>query len=340
MKAILLSAPGQLEYVDLPEPTIDAVDDVILAIRGASVCGSDTHGYSIGAGGRRIPPLVMGHEACGTVEAVGAAAAKVLPGQRVFMMPMEACQHCRACIAGTPDACTSRKVYGADLPGAFAERMRIASRSAIPIPDSVSFLQGSLIEPLSVVVKGLSRTAVQPGDTLAVVGGGPIGLLATAVLKLHRPRHLIVVEPNRVRRELAQSLGATATIDPTAGDAADQIRELTEGDGVDLAVEAVGVTETVGVAVRAIRAGGAMVWLGNAGRMVEIDEFNVVWKQLTIYASVGVTRASVDRAISLIASGAVPVERLITSAVPLAEGVAAFYRQASDPDVVKTVLIP
>lgn len=339
MKAVLLSAPGLLEYVDLPDPEIHADSDVILRVAGASICGSDTHGYT-GDGGRRVPPLVMGHEACGTVEAVGSAVTNVVRGQRVFMMPMEACLLCRACAAGTPDACTSRRVYGADLPGAFAERVRIVSRSAIPIPDAVSFLQGSLLEPLGVVVNGLSRATVNPGDALAVVGGGPIGLLATAVLSLHHPRHLIVVEPNRVRRELALALGATATIDPTAGEASDEIRELTGGVGVDLAVEAVGLTATVGLAVDAIRAGGTMVWLGNAGRVIEIDEFKVVWNQLTIHASVGVTRASVDRAITLVADGAVPVERLVTAAVPLAEGVAAFHRQATDPDFVKTVLLP
>lgn len=339
MKAILLTAPSELQYVDLDEPVLRADTDVIMDVGGVSICGSDTHGYT-GKGGRRVPPLVMGHEACGTVRSVGSGVRNVIPGQRVFMMPMEVCLACAACEAGASDECTARRVYGGDLPGAFADRIRIAGRNAVPIPDSVSFIQGAVIEPLSVVTKGLSRVAVQPGDALAVIGGGPIGLLATAVLSLHRPRVLVVVEPNRVRRDVALSLGATHAIDPTAQDAPAAIMALTNGVGVDLAVEAAGITATVGVAVDSIRAGGTMVWLGNAGRVVEIDEFKVVWRQMTIHASVGVTRSSVDRAIALIADGSVPVERIVTVALPLSEGVAAFHRQAADQDIVKTVLLP
>jgi L-iditol 2-dehydrogenase len=339
MKAVLLDAPGHLVYTDLPEPALERPTDVILRVGGVSICGSDTHGYT-GKGGRRVPPLVMGHEACGTVESVGGAVTSVRPGQRVFMMPMEVCSSCHACIAGAPDQCGSRRVYGADLPGALAERVRIASANAVPIPDEVSDVQGAVIEPLSVVTKGLSRVAVQPGDALAVVGGGPIGLLAIAVLALHHPRVLAIVEPNRVRREAAVALGATHGIDPGTEDAGETIMALTGGIGVDLAVEAVGVTATVAAAVTSIRPGGQMVWLGNAGRVVEIDEFKVVWRQMTIHASVGVTRASVNRAIALIASGAVPVERIVSAVLPLSDGVEAFQRQASDPDIVKTVLLP
>ncbi len=339
MKALLLDAPGHLVFTDLPEPAIEGSSDVVMRVRGVSICGSDTHGYT-GQGGRRVPPLVMGHEACGTVESLGSDVTWLTPGQRVFMMPMEACSSCGACTSGAPDQCTSRRVYGGDLPGALAERIRIAAANAVPIPDGVTDVQGAVIEPLSVVTKGLSRVSVQPGDAVAVIGGGPIGLLATAVLGLHRPRVLAVVEPNRVRRDAALALGASDVIDPTAENGAEAIRSLTGGAGVDLAVEAVGVTATVATAVSSIRPGGAMVWLGNAGRVVEIDEFRVIWHQMTIHASVGVTRASVERAISLIANGSVPVEHIVSAVLPLADGVEAFQRQASDPDVVKTVLVP
>ncbi len=339
MKGLLLTAPGHLEYADLPEPIVEGDLDVILRVDAASICGSDTHGYR-GQGGRRQPPLVMGHEACGTVDTVGRAVTDLAPGQRVFMMPMEACLQCRSCSQGRYDACTRRKVYGADLPGAFADRIRITASSAVPIPDGVSDIQGSLLEPLSVVLKGISRAQVRPGDAIAVVGGGPIGLLSVAVLRLYQPHHLIVVEPNATRRALAVSLGATAAVDPAAGEAADQIRDVTSLTGVDLAVEAVGISETVATAVRVIRPEGVMVWLGNAGRVVEIDEFDVVWKQLTILASVGVTREAVRRAIALVEQEAVAVERLVGAVVPLVDGVPAFHRQASDPDLVKTVLVP
>jgi L-iditol 2-dehydrogenase len=339
MRAMLLTGPGVLEVVDLPDPVIKDPDDVVVRVRAASICGSDTHGYT-GAGGRRVPPLIMGHEASGEVESVGSEAGGLTPGDRIFIMPMVSCQTCGPCRDGAADACARRQVYGADLPGSFAERVLIRARAAVPIPDEVSFLQAAIIEPLAVVIKGISRAKVDAGDGVVVVGAGPIGLLAIAVMAQHRPRHLVALEPQPARRELALTMGATLALDPTAADTMEQLRDMTDGQGAHVAVEAVGTTASVRTAVDSLRAGGQMVWLGNVGRVVEIDEFKVVWNQLTIHASVGVTRASVVRSIELIASGSVPVERIVSLAVPLEQAVGAFHQTARDPAVVKTVLLP
>jgi threonine dehydrogenase-like Zn-dependent dehydrogenase len=339
MKAVLLTAPGVLEYLEVPDPVLESDDDVLVRVAATSVCGSDTHGYT-GHGGRRVPPLIMGHETSGRVEAIGPAVSNVAVGDRIFVLPMLSCLRCQPCQAGAYDECTSRLVYGADLPGAFAERIRIKARSAVRIPDRVSFVQAALIEQLSVVVKGISRATIAAGDSVAVIGAGPIGMLSMFVLGLHRPRNLIVVEPDEGRRMKALELGATLAIDPSATNPAAAVAEVTGGVGVDVCVEAAGITPSVASAVNVTRAGGTMVWLGNTGRIVEIDEFKVVWNQLTIVASVGMTRASVSRAIELIETGAVPVERLVSLAVPLADGVAAFERTVHDLSVIKTVLLP
>ena len=208
MKALLLVEPGVLEYTDVPEPTIEAPTDAIVRVAAAGICGSDTHGYTV-VGGRRVPPLIMGHEFCGTVVELGADARHLALGDRVFMMNKEVCGQCEACVAGAESLCQAGRVYGADLPGAFAERVRVSSRNAVALPASVSSEQGALVEPLSVVLHGLSRVNVQPGDSVAVVGAGVIGLLAVAVLALHNPRHLIVIEPNMARRGVAIRVGAT-----------------------------------------------------------------------------------------------------------------------------------
>jgi threonine dehydrogenase-like Zn-dependent dehydrogenase len=188
-------------------------------------------------------------------------------------------------------------------------------------------------------VKGISRATIAAGDSVAVVGAGPIGMLSLFVLKLHHPRNLIVVEPDAGRRQMALDFGATLAIDPTTTDVTAAAAEVTRGLGADVTVEAAGITPSVASAVNVTRPGGTLVWLGNTGRVVEIDEFKVVWNQLTIVASVGMTRASVTRAIELIETGAVPVERLVSLAVPLAEGVAAFERTVHDMSVIKTVLL-
>jgi threonine dehydrogenase-like Zn-dependent dehydrogenase len=253
---------------------------------------------------------------------------------------MEWCAACVHCRRGAFDLCPDRKVYGGDLPGAFGELFRIRERTAVPIPDDVSFQQAALSEPLAVVVKGLSRAKIDAGDSVAVVGGGPIGLIATAVLALHRPRRLIVLEPLEARRRIALQMGASAVLDPTAEGADAAFLEATDGRGVELTVEAVGTTASVAAAVNATAGGGQLVWLGNVGRVVEIDEFKVVWNNLTLHASVGVTRQAVERAIDLIADGSVPVTNILTLDVPLEEAVEAFHRTARDPDVVKTIIRP
>jgi threonine dehydrogenase-like Zn-dependent dehydrogenase len=339
MKAMLLTAPGVLEYLDVPEPILEADDDVLVRVGATSVCGSDTHGYR-GEGGRRVPPLIMGHETCGRVEAVGAGVSNVAVGDRIFVLPMLSCTRCQPCRSGAVDECTGRLVYGADMPGAFADLVRIKARSAVPLPDAVSFLQGALIEQTSVVVKGLSRASIAAGDSVAVVGAGPIGLLAVMLLNLHRPRNLVVVELDAGRRAKALELGATLAVDPAAVDPWSAVAEVTGGVGVDICVEAAGITPTVQTAVNVTRPGGTLVWLGNTGRIVEIQGFKVVWNQLTIVASVGLTRASTKRAIELIETGALPVERLVSLQVPLADSVAAFERTVHDMSIIKTVIVP
>lgn len=340
MKAMLLSAPGVLEYVDVPNPDPPAADEMIVRVRAVSVCGSDTHGYTVGKGGRRVPPLIMGHEACGEVAELGRDAGSHRVGERVFILPQVTCMACAACLMGVFDQCTHRLVLGADLPGACAEYIRIPARNAVPLPDSVPFVHAALLEPLSVVVKGLSRVNVAPGGTAAVVGAGPIGLLSVGVLAQHSPRELIVFEPQPDRRALALEMGATVALDPADANARKEMMDRTAGVGVDVSVEASGISPTVATAVDITRAGGSLVWLGNAGRVVEIDEFKVVWNQLSIYASMGVTRQSAQAAIALLSTGKLNVDKIVTLAVPLSEGVAAFHRTATDLSIVKTVFLP
>jgi L-iditol 2-dehydrogenase len=339
MKAMLLSAPGVLEYVDAPHPGPPGADEVVMRVRAASVCGSDTHGYT-GQGGRRVPPLIMGHEASGEVAELGSGVDSLRVGDRILMLPQIICMKGEPCLVGAFDQCLHRKVPGADLPGAFAEYVRIPARNALPLPDNTSFLQASLLEPLSVVVGGLSRVSLLPGATAAVVGAGPIGLIAVGVLALTNPRELIVFEPQPSRRQLAMEMGATLALDPKDPGVLDEVRRRTGGLGVDVCVEAAGITPTVATAVDVTRAGGSLVWLGNAGRTVEIDEFKVVWNQLNIHASLGVTRRSAQAALSILATGKLDIHKIVSLSVPLSEGVAAFHRTAQDPTIIKTVILP
>ena len=299
MKAMLLSAPSVLEIVELPDPAIARDDDVLVRVRATSICGSDTHGYT-GATGRRTPPLVMGHEATGEIVAVGPGVTAVAPGDRVFTMPMHHCGICSACRNGAFELCPERKVYGGDLPGAFAELFLVSEQSAIPIPDSVSFRQAALIEPLAVVMQGPVAGAHRRGRYAPPSSGvGPSGSSPPPSWRCTgRGTSSWWSRWRRDGRSPGPWARRSSSIPARRRRWRGPAARPPHGLGVDVTVEAVGSTASVASAVNATRAGGQLVWLGNVGRVIEIDEFKVVWKQLTIHASVGVTRASVERAIT------------------------------------------
>jgi L-iditol 2-dehydrogenase len=339
MKALVLEGIGQLDYRDVPDPEIGTATEVIVRVGAASICGSDVHGFQ-GKPPGRVPPLIMGHETAGTVVTVGSAVTTVQPGSRVFIMPGIACRACESCLDGRTDDCRDRRFYGANMAGGFADSLVVDSSVLVPIPDHVSFDQAALIEPLSVAIKAVSRIHFLPGDTSLVLGAGPIGLMATALLARYTPRHLIVVNRNRDRDALLRAFGATEILDPADPGLKARVFDLSRGLGVDHAIEAVGVTSTMGLAVDLTKPGGTIVWAGNISETIEIDELLAVFNQLTITGIMGMTRSGVLRAIRLIADGAVDVERILTLRAPLSDGLAVFQRMVTDRSIVKALFHP
>ena len=225
MKALLLSAYKQLDLVDMPAPT-PAVDELLIRIKACGICGSDVHGYD-GSTGRRIPPIVMGHEAAGIVESVGSAVTSFRPGDRVTFDSTVYCGKCFFCLRGQANLCDNREVIGVSTPafrrmGAFAEFVTVPARIAYPLPDNMPFTHAAMIEAVSVAVHAVSLTPIALDDSVVVVGAGMIGLLTLQAARQAGAGKVIVLDIDDARLELARSLGATHTLNSRDADVVPQ----------------------------------------------------------------------------------------------------------------------
>jgi L-iditol 2-dehydrogenase len=343
MKALLLKAYSKLELVDLPRPEIGA-QDVLVRVAACGICGSDVHGFD-GSTGRRIPPLVMGHEAAGIVEAIGAAVTRFRPGDRVTFDSTVYCGDCNYCRAGRFNLCDRREVLGVSCGdyrrhGAFAEFVAVPAHILYRLPESLSLEHAALIEAVSVAVHGVKRAVPRADDDVAVVGTGMIGLLIVQVLRHYGCRRLIAVDVDDDRLALAKKFGATDVINAKNGDATQAILELTGGRGVAAAWEAVGATPTVQTAVNSVAKGGHVTLVGNVSPTVELPLQAVVTRELTLHGTCA-SSGEYPECIELMASGAVDVRPLLSAAISLDEAPAWFERlYAHEPGLMKVVVTP
>src|SRR3954471_3820034 len=241
MDALLLTEYMKLEMVQMDEPEIGP-DDVLIRLRACGICGSDVHGYD-GSTGRRIPPLVMGHEAAGTVAETGAGVNGFAKGDRVTFDSTVYCGQCSNCQRGDVNLCDRRQVLGVSCGdyrrnGAFAEFVVVPARIVHRLPDNLSFSEAALLEAVAVALHAVSLAPIQPGSTALVVGAGTIGLLVQQALAVAGCEPVLVADVDATRLKLSASLGAT-TILGSGTDLINEVLRLTNGKGVDIAIEAV-----------------------------------------------------------------------------------------------------
>jgi len=343
MRALVLSAYKQLDLVDLPAPQ-PAADELLIRIKACGICGSDVHGFD-GSTGRRIPPIVMGHEAAGVVEAVGSAVQKFREGDRVTFDSTVYCGKCFFCQRGEVNLCDNREVIGVSTPmfrrmGAFAEYVVVPARIAYHLPESLPFSHAALIEAVSVAVHAVALTTVRPEDTAVVVGAGMIGLLTLQAVRAAGARNVFVLDVDDTRLELARSLGATETFNSSQSDATAQIAERTSGRGAAIALECVGISDTVRLAIDSVRKGGAVTLVGNVAPKVELALQSVVTRQIRLQGSCA-SSGEYPECISMMARGAIRVESLVSAVAPLEDGAAWFQRLYNrEPGLLKVVLEP
>ena len=343
MKALLLSQYRRLEIADLPTPE-PAAGEVLLRVAACGICGSDVHGYD-GSSGRRIPPIVMGHEAAGTVAAVGAGVTKFAVGDRVTFDSTVHCGACAFCLRGEMNLCDGRQVLGVSCgdyrrAGAFAEFIAVPEHIVYRLPDSLSFEEAAMLEAVAVAVHAVSLTPVEPDASALVIGAGMIGLLILQVLRASGCGRIYVADIDASRLRLAESFGATETLRADQPDFVTELLRRSGGVGVDLVIEAVGRNETVNAAIQCVRKGGAVTLVGNIAPEITFPLQRVVTAQLRIQGSCA-SAGEYPRAMEMIASGAVNVKSLISAVAPLAEGPAWFERlYAGEPNLLKVVLAP
>ena len=343
MKSLLLSEYSRLEVVDQPAPEIGP-DDVLVEVKACGVCGSDVHGYD-GSSGRRIPPLVMGHEGAGVVAAIGRGVSGIAVGDRVTFDSTVYCGSCEYCARGEVNLCDRRQVLGVSCGdyrrnGAFAEYVAVPRRILHPLPPEISFAEAALFEAVSVGLHAVRISPVRGGETALVIGAGMIGLLTLQAAKAAGCAKTIVSDIDASRLALARELGAEETIHGGGGDLQARIRDVTSGRGVDLVFEAVGRNETVSDAIECARKGGAVTLIGNISPEVTLPLQKVVSRQLRLQGSCA-SAGEFPLAIELAAQGKIRIKPLISAVAPLEEGPRWFERlHAGEPNLRKVVLTP
>ena len=343
MKALLLTDYMRLELRDMALPAIGP-REVLIRVRSCGICGSDVHGID-GSTGRRIPPLVMGHEAAGVIEQAGADAGEWKPGDRVTFDSTISCGECAFCRAGQINLCDNRQVLGVSCGdyrrhGAFAEYVAVPARILYRLPDSLSFDHAAMIEAVSVAVHAVSLTPIHPGDTAGVIGCGMFGQLTIQAAKAAGFATVIGVDVDDARLTVARRAGADETLNSKTCDAPAEIRARTNGRGADAALEAVGMTAPIQTAIGSVRKGGTVTLIGNFSAQIELPLQQVVTRQIRLQGSCA-SAGEYPKCIDLMAKGQIRVDDLISAYTPLEDAPAWFDRlYRHEPNLMKVIVRP
>jgi (R,R)-butanediol dehydrogenase/meso-butanediol dehydrogenase/diacetyl reductase len=322
--------------VEEREPVEPAPGQVRIDVAYVGICGTDLH-IKHGAMDARVTlPAVIGHEMSGTVAAVGEGVTQWLPGDRVTVMPLRWCDDCAACRAGHRHVCERLVFVGIDAPGALQQSWTVEQDLLVRLPEDVPLEHAALAEPLAVAVHDVRRSQLAAGDRALVVGGGPIGLLI-ALVAASEGVGVLVSEPNAFRRAIAEQLGVRA-IDPLADDVASAVDEWTDGAGVDVAFEVSGSGPGLAAATHSVRVRGRLVVVAIHSQPVPVDLFRVFWRELELAGARVYERTDFERAVELLATGAIPAAPLISAVVPLEQTADAFAALDGAGDVLKVLV--
>jgi alcohol dehydrogenase len=330
MKALVYTGPGSLAYRDEPDP-VPAEGEVVIEVEAVGICGSDMHAWH-GHDARRVPPLILGHELCGTIVAGQGA------GRRVTVNPLITCGRCIYCITGRDNLCENRTMVGMTRPGGFADRMAIPARSVLDLPDDMPAGHAALTEPAATglhAIRLAERAMARPlaEASVLVIGGGAVGLLAALLLRHRGVRRLQVAETNPLRRASAARCGGFTVHDP-------QRESEAANASVDLVIDAVGAGGTRRAALAAVRPGGVVMQIGLLEPASEIDMRRITLSEITLIGTYTYTMADLRATVQAIRDGAFGSLEWVESR-PLAEGGRAFADiDAGRTAAAKILLVP
>ncbi|ENN88781.1 sorbitol dehydrogenase [Rhizobium freirei PRF 81] len=336
MRSVRLEAVGSLTMRDVERPNAGP-GELIVRVLAAGICGSDRHMFK-GEYPTAIP-VTLGHEFCGLVEEVGDGVSAFTGGELVTIDPNIACGSCPACRRGRPNLCECLTAIGVTRDGGFAEHVAVPSSQAFMLPADLDPVHGAFCEPLACCIHAIDKARIRPGDTVAIQGGGVIGLLMVQLARLAGAGEVILITRQLSRREAALRLGATHAFDPAAADTVALVRERTQG-GADVVIECAGVPETLQTGVRMARRGGAFVLFGvtPAGLEVPVLPFDLLVNEVEIRPAY-LNPFTHSRAAAMVASGALELNSLVTKTIGL-EDVAEVVGSAPLSGEIKVIVRP
>lgn len=343
MKALAFYATRDLRYEEVADPKIEKDTEAIVKVKAVGICGSDIARYR--NLGPYIPGNVWGHEFSGEVVEVGGAVTHVKAGDRVVGSPAMVCHECEACKGGHPARCEELSAIGAVVPGAFAEYIKIPAINLVKMVDGMTFEEGTLVEPATVVLHGLYQTKIEMGSTVAVVGCGNIGLMSIAWAKAFGAGTVYAFDIDDKQLEMAKKFGADVLINSSGIDFYEEIRKY--GNGVDLAIESAGNKYTAARALGLPRKGGEVLYLGIPYADVDVPRFyfeKIMRNEITARGSWSCVSAPFPgkewhNAVEYIGNKKVDIVKMITHQVKLSEGPATFEAIMENPKNFGKVLL-
>jgi len=343
VKALVLKEYNQFSYEDVDLPEVGD-DDVLIRVKACGICGSDVHGMD-GSTGRRIPPIIMGHEAAGVIEKVGAKIADWKAGDRVTFDSTVVTRPDFYSQKGTFNLSDYRKVLGVSCGeyrqnGAFAEYVAVPQSALYRLPDDLSFEKAAMVEPVSVAFHAVNLIPNELNESAVVVGAGMIGLFVIQALRIKGYGTIIALDLDQSRLDMALELGADYALKSDAPEVLQKVKELTHGRGADMAFDVVGIAPTINLSINATRKGGKIGLVGNLSPKVEIPLQAVVSRQLTLYGSCA-SSGEYPACLEMIASGRVRVDEMMSAVVPLADAASWFERlHKGEPGLMKVIVAP
>ena len=323
MRGVVFPGDRKAEVRDFPDPQ-PGPGEVVVQIKASGLCGSDLHLYRQTSAQRAGNDTIPGHEPSGVVAAIGEGVTAVRVGDRVSVYHYRGCGHCKQCLAGNIMWCPERRGYGGPIHGADADLLLTDARNCLPLPEELSFAHGALMAcAAGTAFSSMRKLQVSGEDTVAIFGQGPVGLCGLLVARAMGGR-VIGIDPIAERRALAAELGADETIDPTGIDVRDAIRDLTRGEGADLAFETSGSAAGQNGAVDGLCLGGRAVFVGFGVRDKTLNPSQFVGRQLTLMGSFVIPIHMYYDLADFIVEHRLPLDKMVTHRFPLDQAPQAF----------------
>ena len=337
MKAVQVIEPNNMQIIDMDMPVIDNEKNVLVKMTAAGICGSDLGIYH-GANAAATYPRVIGHEIVGVVDKVGEGVTNVKPGDRVIIDQVTACGTCYACQKGRPNVCGNLQVKGVHIDGGYREYIAVKESDCYHLPDFLSDVEAVMIEPTTIAVQSCSRAQLEEEDTLLIIGSGALGSSILKIAKLYNPKKIIVTDIDDIKLEEALKNGATDVINSLKEDVPTRCREITNGYGPTVTIDAACVKGSLLTALKATGNAGRVITMGFSVAPDEINQFLITSKELDVRGS-RLQNRKFQQVIDLVKEGKVDLKGSISHTYHFTDVQKAFdFADSKDSSIKKIVL--